>query len=102
MWNTTLGSAIPRFFRAASSTSTGLDVRNVLFLGPSSTMPGGLANMQATAAFFVNAGAHNYRLAPASPAIEAGVSISSVSKDRIGVRRPQGAYWDVGAYEFVP
>ena len=102
VWNTTLGSAIPRFFRAASSTSTGLDVRNVLFLGPSSTMPGGLANMQATAAFFVNAGAHDYRLAPASPAIEAGVSISSVSKDRIGVRRPQGAYWDVGAYEFVP
>ena len=27
VWNTTLGSAIPRFFRAASSTSTGLDVR---------------------------------------------------------------------------
>jgi len=102
VWNTTLGSAIPRFFRAASSTSTGLDVRNVLFFGSSATMPGGLANVQATAAFFVNAGAHDYRLAPGSQAVDAGVSISTVSRDRIGVRRPQGAYWDVGAYEFVP
>ena len=101
VWNTTLGSAIPRFFRAASSTSAGLDVRNVLFLGPSSTMPGGLGNVQATAAFFVSAGAHDYRLASGSLAIDAGVSISSVNKDRIGVPRPQGAYWDVGAYEFV-
>ena len=23
------------------------------------------------------------------------------AKDRIGVSRPQGAYWDVGAYEYV-
>jgi hypothetical protein len=101
VWNTTLGSAIPRFFRAASSTAVGLDVRNVLFFGSSSTMPGGLGNVQATAAFFVNAAAHDYRLAPGSPAIDAGISISSVGKDRLGVPRPQGAYWDVGAYEFV-
>ena len=101
VWNTTLGSAIPRFFRAASSDSVGLDVRNVLFLGPNSTMPGGLGNMQATAAFFLNAAAHDYRLAPGSPAIDAGVAVSSVTKDRIGVSRPQGAYLDVGAYEFV-
>ena len=101
VWNTTLGSAIPRFFRAASSTPIGLDVRNVLFLGSSATMPGGLGNVQATAAFFVNAAANDYRLAPGSLAIDAGVSNSSVSKDRLGLPRPQGAYWDVGAYEFV-
>ena len=101
VWNSTFGSAIPRFFRAASSTPVGLDVRNVLFLGSNSTMPGGVGNVQATAAFFVNAAAHDYRLAPGSLAINAGVSISSVTKDRIGVSRPQGAYWDVGAYEFV-
>jgi hypothetical protein len=101
VWNTTLGSAIPRFFRAASSTSIGLDVRNVLFLGSSSTMPGGLGNVQAAVAFFMNATAHDYRLAPGSLAIDGGVSVGSVTKDRIGVPRPQGAYWDVGAYEFV-
>jgi hypothetical protein len=101
VWNTTLGSAIPRFFRAASSTPAGLDVRNVLYLGSSSTMPAGLGNIQATAAFFVNAAAHDYRLAPSSLAVDAGVSISSVTTDRLGVRRPQGPYWDVGAYELV-
>ncbi|HZI78758.1 MAG TPA: choice-of-anchor Q domain-containing protein [Vicinamibacterales bacterium] len=101
VWNSTFGSAIPRFFRAASSTPIGLDVRNVLFLGSNSTMPGGLGNVQATAAFFLNAAAHDYRLASSSLAINAGASISSVTKDRIGVSRPQGAYWDVGAYEFV-
>jgi hypothetical protein len=99
VWNTTFGSAIPRFFRAASSTPIGLDVRNVLFLGSASTMPGGLGNVQATTAFFVNAAAHDYRLSASSLAIDAGVAISSVTKDRIGVSRPQGAYWDVGAYE---
>jgi hypothetical protein len=99
VWNTTLGSAIPRFFKAASSTAIGLDVRNVLFLGSSSTMPGGVSNMQATPAFFVNAASHDYRLAPGSLAIDAGASNSSVTTDRLGVSRPQGPYWDVGAYE---
>ena len=101
VWNTTLGSGIPRFFKAASSTAIGLDVRNVLYLGSSSTMPGGVSNMQATASFFVNAASHDYRLAPGSLAIDAGASNSSVTKDRLGAARPQGPYWDVGAYEFV-
>ena len=101
MWNTTLRVRDSAILPGRQLHVHGLDVRNVLFLGSSSTMPGGLGNVQATAAFFVNAAAHDYRLAPGSLAINAGVSISSVSQDRIGVRRPQGAYWDVGAYEFV-
>jgi hypothetical protein len=101
VWNTTLGSGITRFFRAAGATAIGLDVRNVLFLGSTATMPGGLGNVQATAAFFVNAAAHDYRLAAGSLAIDAGVRTSSVTTDRIGVARPTGTYWDVGAYEFV-
>jgi hypothetical protein len=64
-------------------------------------MPGGLGNLQATAAFFLNALANDYRLAPGSLAIDAGVANSGVAKDRLGVARPQGAYLDVGAYEFV-
>lgn len=102
VWNATLGSGITRFFRAANSTAIGLDVQNVLFLGSSATLPGGLGNVQATASSFVNAAAHDYRLAPGSLAIDAGVSNPIVTKDRIGVPRPTGAYWDVGAYEFVP
>jgi hypothetical protein len=101
VWNSTFGSLIPRFFRAANSTPAGLDVKNVLFFGPAATMPGGLGNLQATAAFFLNALANDYRLAPGSLAIDAGVANSGVAKDRLGVARPQGAYLDVGAYEFV-
>ena len=65
-------------------------------------MPAGLGNVQAIAGFFVNAATNDYRLAPGSLAIDAGVANSSVTKDRLGVARPQGAYLDVGAYEFVP
>jgi hypothetical protein len=101
VWNATLGSGIARFFRAASSNSAGLDVRNVLYLGSASTMPAGLTNMQAATSFFVNAAAHDYRLRAGTPPIDAGVSIGSVNRDRILVTRPKGAYWDVGAYEFV-
>ena len=100
VWNSTFGLAIPRFFRAASSTAAG-DARNILYLGSPATMLGTLGHMQATAAFFVNAAANDYRLVPGSPAIDAGVAISTVTKDRIGVQRPQGAYLDAGAYEFV-
>ena len=101
VWNSTFGSAIPRFFRAANSTPAGLDVKNVLFFGPAATMPAGLGNIQATAAFFMNAPKNDYRLAPGSLAIDAGVANSSVTTDRLGVTRPQGPYIDVGAYEFV-
>ena len=101
VWNATLGSGILRFFRAASSTSTGLDVRNVLFLGPGATMPGGWATSSQPPRSSSTRRRTTTRLAPGSPAIEAGVSIGSVSQDRIGVPRPQGAYFDVGAYEYV-
>ena len=64
-------------------------------------MPAGLGNMQATAMFFLNAPKNDYRLAPGSLAIDAGVANSSVTTDRLGVTRPQGPHIDVGAYEFV-
>jgi len=36
-----------------------------------------------------------------SPAIEGGVCIAGVTGDQRGVRRPEGARCDVGAYEWV-
>jgi hypothetical protein len=47
----------------------------------------------------VNAAAHNYMLAPGSPAIDAGALLSTVERDRDGAPRPQGLGHDVGAYE---
>lgn len=58
-------------------------------------------NLLDTDPHFVNAAADDFRLQATSPAINAGVTISLVPTDRLGVTRPQGAAYDIGAYEFV-
>lgn len=45
-----------------------------------------------------NSGA--YTLSVSSPAIDAGVTSTIFSTDLLGTSRPQGAAWDIGAYEF--
>ncbi len=80
--------------------ATGLDVRNVLFLGgglPSEAADG--SNRVVDASSFVNAAANDYRLASGSLAIDTGVAITAVTTNRDGVSRPQGSAHDVGAYE---
>jgi hypothetical protein len=41
-----------------------------------------------------------YSLQASSPAKETGVLIEGFSADILGVARPQGALWDIGAYEY--
>lgn len=101
VWNTTIGRNVTRPFQAASSSSSGLDVRNLLLLGGS--LPpeaSGASNRAVGAAAFVNAGADDYHLSAGSPAIDVGTVIAGVANDRDGVSRPQGPAFDVGAYEF--
>jgi parallel beta-helix repeat protein len=50
---------------------------------------------------FVNASAGNFTLQSDSPAIDRGVSLGSVPSDQLGVSRPQGHAYDIGAFEFV-
>jgi hypothetical protein len=80
----------------------GLDVLNLLVYGVLPPEAIDASNRSVGAEAFVNAVAHNYKLAPGSPAIDAGITLSSVTTDRIGTIRPQGRAYDVGAYEFVP
>jgi len=49
-------------------------------------------------------GAHggDYHLLAGSPAIDAGLALAQVTIDRDGVPRPQGATYDIGAYEYAP
>ena len=48
---------------------------------------------------FVNAAAGDFDLQPGSPAIDAGISVSSVTTDIAGTPRPQGGGYDIGAFE---
>jgi hypothetical protein len=94
----TLGSGVARVFLAAASGSQGLDVRNMLTLGPLPPEAVDRSNRAVNARAFVDAAHHDYHLARDSPAVDTGIG-DDVSVDRDGVPRPQGTTPDVGAYE---
>jgi hypothetical protein len=50
---------------------------------------------------FVNSNSSDYRLKQGSPAIDRGVTLDEVTDDLLGVPRPSGAAYDIGAYEFA-
>jgi hypothetical protein len=54
------------------------------------------------AQLFVNPAGDNYQLKSGSPAINAGTALSDVPTDIRGVKRPQGAGYDIGCYEAIP
>lgn len=58
------------------------------------------SNNLTTNPLFVDAAAHNFALQAGSPAMDAGGTISEVTDDYDGVSRPQGAAYDIGAYEY--
>jgi hypothetical protein len=99
IWNGTIGSGVSRAFQAASSSVLGLDVRNLLMLNLRASEADHSSNMTVGPEAFANTSTDNYRLADDSPAIDAGVPLADVKTDRLGVVRPQGARYDVGAYE---
>jgi hypothetical protein len=49
---------------------------------------------------FVDAEGHDFRLRGESRGIDAGSELAGVDRDLVGVARPQGAGWDIGAYEY--
>lgn len=49
---------------------------------------------------FVNPTGGNFQLQPSSPAIDKGLTLSEVTWDYAGGKRPYGAAYDIGAYEF--
>lgn len=51
---------------------------------------------------FVDAAAHDYRLRAGSSAIDAGLTIETLTTDARGNSRPQGVAFDIGAYERAP
>ena len=59
-------------------------------------------NLDNTDPKLVNASAPalDFQLSAGSPAIDAGVPLAYVSNDFLGTSRPQGAGYDIGAFEF--
>lgn len=51
---------------------------------------------------FVDESTGDFRLSFGSPAVDLGVTLAEVAADIVGVARPQGCGYDIGAYEFVP
>ena len=43
----------------------------------------------------------NYKPTSGSPAIDAGLTVANVTDDYLGVTRPQGSAYDIGAYETI-
>jgi parallel beta-helix repeat protein len=60
-----------------------------------------LSNNLTTNPRFVNAAAGDFHLQAGSPAIDRGVTVSKVSTDCDKKPRPQGAGFDMGAYEYT-
>jgi len=103
IWNSTMGHDVASPFQAAASGAAGLEVRNLLVLG--TALPAQAShpsNRTAPANAFVDVGQHNYALVSGASAIDSGVAILDVTTDRAGISRPQGAAFDVGAYEWAP
>jgi hypothetical protein len=49
---------------------------------------------------FANIAANDFHILKSSPAVNRGVTVNGFNRDLDGVTRPQGAAWDIGAYEF--
>jgi len=84
--------------------ATGTVCTNNLFTndanGNESSPNCGTSNVAVPDAGFVNAAVNDYHLISTSPAVDQGVTISSVTVDKDGVLRPQGIAYDIGAYEY--
>jgi hypothetical protein len=102
VFNCTFGGGVDRAFNAASSDIDPA-VLNCLFLGDGlpAEAASDASNMTADASLFQDAAGHDYHLAAGSAAVDAGVTLAQVLHDRDGVARPQGAGYDVGAYEWT-
>ncbi len=100
MDNVTLGAEIGRLFQDVSENGRILG-RNVLVHAESlpEQLAGG-SNLAVGPECFAQTAGDDYTLAAGCSAIDAGEPIQGYPQDRLGVDRPQGAQWDIGAYEF--
>ncbi|MBN1676548.1 MAG: right-handed parallel beta-helix repeat-containing protein [Kiritimatiellae bacterium] len=102
LYNNTFGNNIGTYFQwAGGSGGVGTwDVRNNAFMGSKPSIASHSSNKAVTRSDFVNADARDYHVDSDCALVDAGVPLSAVTQDRDRVSRPQGAAYDVGAYEY--
>ena len=103
--NATIGEGIGAdvFEDGGGGGQMGMVLDNVLVLGDAlPPLLEGTASMLAGDDQFVDAAGHDYRLVEGAAAIDVGTMYAEVASDRIGVARPYGDAWDVGAFEWSP
>jgi len=76
------------------------NVQGDLIIGGGATISYTATNWLHSDPLFVNAAALDFHLQSGSPAINTGLTLSAVTTDYDGFARPQGAAYDIGAYEF--
>lgn len=101
-----LQNGYPNAIEYRWSSTTGVKIYNNLTNAQIRQRDGGSAQLisnitDAAATSFVNLAAGDLHLTASSPAIDAGTTIASVTRDFDGQPRPQGGAYDVGADEYT-
>jgi hypothetical protein len=63
-------------------------------------VPSGCSGQANVNPLFVAPSSQNFQLQASSPLVNAGSAVTNVTTDITGVSRPQGAAYDIGAYEY--
>lgn len=82
-----------------ATDGTHLVKNNIVYLGGAGILGGTQSNNLTTDPSFEDAASADFRIRDGSPATDKGVTAVQVTADIAGVRRPQGAGYDIGAYE---
>jgi hypothetical protein len=102
--NTIINNLSPGIITINNGNDHGAQVKNNIVYnnagGNISTVNATVSNNLTTNPGFVDAAHGNFRPAVGSAAINAGVTLSEVAVDLDNVPRPQGAGYDIGAYEY--
>ncbi|MCA9401258.1 MAG: PKD domain-containing protein, partial [Candidatus Omnitrophica bacterium] len=99
--NNTFGSGNIIYFQNAGGAGSDFQVLNNAFL--TNNLPSEashISNQLALVSDFNNPANHDYSLTILANLIDIGVNIPEVTTDILGVHRPQGSGYDVGAFEF--
>lgn len=103
IYNTTFGGQISTLLDDDGTDPVDTTMRNVLFLAEAvpALVAGDASNLAVDGSVFEDAVGHDYRLVMGSAPTDAGIDLAEVTADRLGIPRPFGAGFDIGAYEWT-